>query len=323
MERGISRRYPIGAELIRPNQTHFRVWAPKAQDVDLVLEESSEKNAKRSFQPLERDESGYFSGAVNVGAGALYRFRVNQAEHFHPDPVSRFQPYGPHGSSCVIDPTQFKWSDSKWRGVKMKGQIIYEMHIGTFTQEGTWRAAAEQLEELARIGITVVEMMPIADFPGNFGWGYDGVNLFAPTHLYGTPDDLRAFVDRAHSLGLAVILDVVYNHFGPDGNYLAIYSNDYLIREQETDWGDSINFDGPNSEPVREFFITNGRYWIDEFHFDGFRFDATQCVFDSSDDYIIGAITRAAREAAGERAIIAIAENEPQHTKLVRPRAEG
>src|SRR5205814_1501644 len=140
---------------------------------------------------------------------------------------SRFQPHGPHGSSCVVDPTQFAWTDSKWRGVKMKGQIIYEMHVGTFTKEGTWKAAAEQLEELARIGISVVEMMPIADFPGNFGWGYDGVNLFAPFHPYGTPDDLRQFVDRAHSLGLAVILDVVYNHFGPDGNYLAVYSDDY------------------------------------------------------------------------------------------------
>jgi maltooligosyltrehalose trehalohydrolase len=196
------------------------------------------------------------------------------------------------------------------------------MHVGTFTKEGTWQAASEQLEELARIGITVVEMMPIADFPGNFGWGYDGVNLFAPFHLYGTPDDLRAFVDRAHSLGLAVILDVVYNHFGPDGNYLAIYSDDYLIREQETDWGDSINFDGPNSRPVREFYITNGRYWIDEFRFDGFRFDATDAIHDKSDEYIIGAVGRAARKAAEPRDIILIAENERQVTKLLRPRSE-
>ena len=205
----------------------------------------------------------------------------------------------------------------------MKGQIIYEMHVGIFTKEGTWRAASEQLAELARIGITVVEMMPIADFPGNFGWGYDGVDLFAPFHLYGTPDDLRQFVDRAHSLGLAVILDVVYNHFGPDGNYLAVYSNDYLIREQETDWGDSINFDGPNSTPVREFYITNGRYWIDEFHFDGFRFDATDAIHDKSDEYIIGAVGRAARKAAAPRSIILIAENERQVTKLIRPRSES
>ena len=317
------RRYPIGAELIGPNKTHFRVWAPKAKNVDLVLESGAEKNAKRSFHPLTREDGGYFSGTAEAGAGALYRFRINDAENFHPDPASRFQPQGPHGPSCIVDPTQFKWTDEKWRGVKMRGQIVYEMHIGTFTPEGTWRAAAEQLAELARIGITVIEMMPIADFPGNFGWGYDGVDLFAPTRLYGTPDDLRAFVDRAHSLGLAVILDVVYNHFGPDGNYLAVYSDDYLTRENENDWGDSINFDGANSGPVREFFITNGRYWIDEFHFDGFRFDATQSIYDKSDEYIVGAIGRAARQTAGKRSLILIAENESQETKLVRPRSEG
>ena len=317
------RRYPIGAELIGPNKTHFRVWAPKAKNVDLVLESGAEKNAERNFHPLTREDGGYFSGTAEAGAGALYRFRINDAENFHPDPASRFQPQGPHGPSCIVNPTQFKWTDEKWRGVKMRGQIVYEMHIGTFTPEGTWRAAAEQLAELARIGITVIEMMPIADFPGNFGWGYDGVDLFAPTRLYGTPDDLRAFVDRAHSLGLAVILDVVYNHFGPDGNYLAVYSDDYLTRENENDWGDSINFDGANSGPVREFFITNGRYWIDEFHFDGFRFDATQSIYDKSDEYIVGAIGRAARQTAGKRSLILIAENESQETKLVRPRSEG
>ncbi len=317
------RRYPIGAELIGPNKTHFRAWAPKAKNVDLVLESGAEKNAERSFHPLTREDGGYFSGTAEAGAGALYRFRINDAENFHPDPASRFQPQGPHGPSCIVNPTQFKWTDEKWRGVKMRGQIVYEMHIGTFTPEGTWRAAAEQLAELARIGITVIEMMPIADFPGNFGWGYDGVDLFAPTRLYGTPDDLRAFVDRAHSLGLAVILDVVYNHFGPDGNYLAVYSDDYLTRENENDWGDSINFDGANSGPVREFFITNGRYWIDEFHFDGFRFDATQSIYDKSDEYIVGAIGRAARQTAGKRSLILIAENESQETKLVRPRSEG
>jgi maltooligosyltrehalose trehalohydrolase len=317
------RRYPIGAELIGENKTHFRVWAPKAHDVDLVLEESAAKNANRAFHLLEPEKDEYFSGVANVGAGACYRFRVNKAEDFYPDPASRFQPEGPHGSSCVVDPTTFQWTDAQWPGVKLKGQIIYEMHIGTFTKEGTWRAAAEELAELARIGITVIEMMPVADFPGKFGWGYDGVDLFAPTHLYGTPDDLRAFVNRAHSSGLGVILDVVYNHFGPDGNYLGVYSNDYLTREKENDWGDSINFDGPNSGPVREFFTTNGRYWIEEFHFDGFRFDATHSILDNSDEHIVGAIGRAARKAAGSRSIILIAENERQEAKLIRPQSEG
>src|SRR5438445_6602026 len=219
------RRYPIGAELIGENETHFRVWAPKAQHVDLVLEESAAKNAKRTFHSLEAEEGGYFSGVANVGAGAYYRFRVNNAENFHPDPASRFQPDGPHGSSCIVDPMKFQWTDRAWPGLKIKGQIMYEMHIGTFTREGTWRAAAEQLAELARIGITVVEMMPIADFPGKFGWGYDGVNLFAPSHLYGTPDDLRTFIYRAQSLGLALILDVISNHFLPDRNYFTDFSD--------------------------------------------------------------------------------------------------
>jgi maltooligosyltrehalose trehalohydrolase len=320
---GVPRRYPIGAELIRENETHLRVWAPKAKRLDVVLEESSATDAKRTFHPLTREAGGYFSGSVEAGAGALYRFRVDENENLHPDPASRFQPGGPHDSSCVVDPTRFRWTDSQWRGRKLKGQIIYEMHIATFTPQGTWQAAAEQLAELARIGITVIEMMPIADFPGKYGWGYEGVDFFAPAHQYGTPDDLRSFIDHAHSLGLAVILDVVYNHFGPDGNYLHVFSDHYFTSRHETDWGESINFDGPNSGPVREFFITNARYWIEELHFDGFRFDATQDIHDRSEEYIIGAVGRAARLAAGERSLILVAENEPQLTKLILPRKLG
>jgi maltooligosyltrehalose trehalohydrolase len=317
------RRYPIGAELIGPGETHFRVWAPKAERLSLVWEESTEKNARRTFHSLKNEGTGYFSGTAKVGEGALYRLRVNDAETFYPDPMSRFQPRGPHGPSCIVDPTAFAWTDEKWPGVTMKGQIFYEMHIGTFTGEGTWRAAAEQLAELRRIGITVIEMMPVGDFPGNFGWGYDGVDLFAPCHLYGTSDDLRAFVNQAHSLGLGVILDVVYNHFGPDGNYLGVYSDHYLARRHQTDWGDAINFDGPDSGPVREFFITNACYWIEEFHFDGFRFDATHSIIDESPEHILAAIGRATRQAAGSRSIILVAENERQEAKLIQPRGEG
>src|SRR5213080_4306522 len=322
--RQVQRRYPIGAELIGPDQAHFRVWAPKAQRVDLVLEGSAAKTPGQTFQGLEAEENGYFSGAAKAGAGDRYRFRVNN--NFYPDPASRFQPDGPHGSSCIVDPTGFQWSDAKWPGparAGLKGQVIYEMHVGTFTKGGTWRAASQQLEELARIGITVIEMMPVAEFPGRFGWGYDGVDLFAPSHLYGTPDDLRAFVDRAHSLCLGVILDVVYNHFGPVGNYLGVFSDDYLLRGKGHEWGDIINFDGPNSGPVREFFITNGRYWIEEFHFDGFRFDATHAIHDESEEYIIAAVGRAARNAAGSRSIILIAENDLQESKMTRPQNEG
>jgi maltooligosyltrehalose trehalohydrolase len=319
----MQRRYPIGTEIISKNETHFRVWAPKANMLHVVLEPSSEGSAERTFHPLTKEQNGYFSGTVICGVGARYRFRLNRSENFYPDPASRFQPDGPHGSSYIVDPFAFKWTDANWRGVKLAGQVIYEFHVGTFTPEGTWRAAAEKLELLKNDGVTSLEMMPIADFPGRFGWGYDGVNLFAPTHLYGTPDDLRAFIDRAHALGMGVILDVVYNHFGPDGNYLGVYSDHYINRQRENDWGDSINFDGENCGPVREFFITNGRYWIEEFHFDGFRFDATQSIHDKSQEYIVGAIGRAVRQAAGERAIILIAESETQEPKLVRPRAEG
>ncbi|MEP6699277.1 MAG: malto-oligosyltrehalose trehalohydrolase, partial [Verrucomicrobiota bacterium] len=322
-QREIQRRYPIGAELIGNGQTHFRIWAPKAERLDVVLEESADENAARTFHPLACEEDGYFSGAVTADAGAFYRLRVNDSQNFHPDPASRSQPQGPHRSSCVVDPFRFEWSDQKWKGLHMAGHVIYEMHVGTFTREGTWRAAAKELAELSRIGITTIEMMPIADFPGEFGWGYDGVDLFAPCRLYGRPDDLRAFVNEAHSLGLGIILDVVYNHFGPDGNYLGVYSGDYIRHGKENEWGDSINFDGENSGPVREFFITNGRYWIEEFHFDGFRFDATQSIHDRSPEYIVGAIGRAARLAAGERSIILVAENEPQETRLIRPRRAG
>ncbi|PYL08037.1 MAG: malto-oligosyltrehalose trehalohydrolase [Verrucomicrobia bacterium] len=319
--RQVKRRYPIGAEVIGEKETHFRVWAPKAREVGVVLEDGALPTSACS--PLTPEPDGYFSGTASAPAGARYRFRINGGKNSYPDPASRFQPQGPHGSSCIVDPTKFPWNDAEWTGVKMKGQIIYEMHIGTFTKQGTWRAAAEQLAELARIGITVIEMMPIAEFPGKFGWGYDGVDLFAPSHLYGTPDDLRAFVDHAHSLGLGVILDVVYNHFGPDGNYLGIFSDDYLVRGKGHDWGDVINFDGPNSGPVREFFVTNGQYWIEEFHFDGFRFDATHAIRDQSDEYIIGAVGRAARKAAGARSIVLIAENDLQEANMARSRSEG
>ena len=319
----MQRRYPIGAEIISKNETHFRVWAPKANMLDVVLEPSSERSVERTFHPLTQERDGYFSGTVTCGVGARYRLRLNRSEKFHPDPASRFQPDGPHGSSYVVDPFAFKWTDANWRGVKLAGQVIYEFHVGTFTPEGTWRAAADKLELLKSDGITSLEMMPISDFPGRFGWGYDGVDMFAPAHLYGTPDDLRALIDRAHALGLGVILDVVYNHFGPDGNYLGVYSDDYINRQRGNEWGDSINFDGENSGPVREFFITNGRYWIEEFHFDGFRFDATQSIHDKSEEYIVGAIGRAAREAAGKRSILLFAENERQEAKLIRTREQG
>ncbi|HLP76688.1 MAG TPA: malto-oligosyltrehalose trehalohydrolase, partial [Candidatus Paceibacterota bacterium] len=266
---------------------------------------------------------GYFSAHIpEAGPGMLYKFQLDSGAF--PDPASRFQPEGPHGPSQIVDAARFRWTDQEWRGVSREGQIICEMHIGTFTHEGTWRAAGEQLPELARLGITLLEVMPVADFPGRFGWGYDGVDLFAPTRLYGQPDDFRAFVNRAHELGLGVILDVVYNHVGPDGNYLKQFAEDYFTDRHTNEWGDAINFDDVNSAPVREFFVTNAAYWIDEYHLDGLRLDATQQIFDSSEAHILTVITRAVRETAKGRGTYIVAENETQDPRLARdPRGGG
>src|SRR5207249_1745383 len=206
---------------------------------------------------------------------------------------------------------------------RIERQVIYEMHIGTFTKEGTWAGAYELLPDLAQIGITLLEIMPVAEFPGNFGWGYDGTALFAPAHLYGTPDDFRAFVDRAHALGLAVVLDVVYNHLGPDGNYLKEFSEAYFTNRYANEWGEAVNFDGKDCQPVREFFLSNAAYWIEEFHLDGLRLDATQQIFDGSPENIQAVITRRVRAAAGRRATLMVAENESQHVQLVRPVNQG
>ncbi len=313
------RRLPVGAELHREGGVHFRVWAPKRRRVAAVLESASGTEE----HPLEREEGGYYSALVPTGAGTRYRFRLDGEQRLLPDPASRYQPDGPHGPSEVVDPSRFRWTDAGWRGVPREGQVIYEMHIGTFTRAGTWSAATRQLPAIAELGVTVVELLPVADFPGRFGWGYDGVNLFAPTRLYGTPDDMRAFVDRAHGLGLGVLLDVVYNHLGPDGNYLREFSDGYFSRTHHTDWGDAINFDGPDSAAVRAFFLANASCWIDEFHIDGLRLDATQDIHDRSTPHILEELTRHARAAAPGRRVYLVAENEPQQTRLVRPPDEG
>jgi maltooligosyltrehalose trehalohydrolase len=270
------------------------------------------------------EDDGYYSALVTEAAtGDRYWFLLDDSSDRLPDPVSRFQPEGPHGPSQIIDPSKYEWRDNDWRGLRLAGQVAYELHLGTFTPEGTWASAAGQLKELAELGITLVEVMPVAAFPGRFNWGYDGVDLFAPTHLYGTPDDMRRFVDQAHRLGIGVILDVVYNHIGPDGNYLKRFSDDYFTHLHETDWGEAINYYGPHCGPVREFFIHNAGYWIDEFHLDGLRLDATQNIYDESADHVIAALTRHARSKAKGRSIVIVAENEPQEAKLVRPPEKG
>ena len=305
------RRRAVGAEILGDG-VHVRVWAPARRTVDVVIEGAADE------VPLERDENGYFVAFVDgVKAGARYRFRLDGEGETYPDPASRSQPDGPHGSSVVVDPSRFAWSDDGWRGVPLRDAVIYEMHFGTFTPQGTYRAAREHLSKLKHVGITVVEIMPVSEFPGRFGWGYDGVDLWAPAHIYGTPDDLRAFVDEAHRIGLAVILDVVYNHFGPDGCYMTQYASDYFTKKYENDWGDAINFDGANAREVREFFAENAAYWIDEFHFDGLRLDATQSIQDGSEKHVIAMIVDRARAAAPHRTLLIVGENEPQDVKLL------
>jgi maltooligosyltrehalose trehalohydrolase len=291
--------------------------------VEVQLSEDAEfSSAASKLIEMDQEEQGYFSANVpDALPGMLYKFKLKEGSF--PDPASRFQPDGPHGPSQIVDGRKFQWTDEKWAGVPRDGQVLYEMHIGTFTREGTWAAAMEQLPELARLGITTVEVMPVAEFPGRFGWGYDGVQLFAPTRLYGTPDEFRLFIDRAHAVGMGVILDVVYNHIGPDGNYLKQFSQDYFTDRHANEWGEALNFDGENSGPVREFFVSNAAYWIDEFHLDGLRLDATHQIFDSSRDHLLAVMARKVREAGGNRMTYIVAENEVQDSKLVQPLEEG
>ena len=311
-----TRRYPVGAE-VQTNGVHFRVWAPECKQVEVVIDGVT--------HPLEQEIDGHFSCFVGgVAAGARYGYRLDGGERIHADPASRFQPEGPHELSAIVDPSTYRWNDGQWRGIDRDAAVISEIHIGTFSEEGTWRGAERHLEALRDTGINVLEVMPVADFPGRFGWGYDGVNLWAPSHLYGTPVEMRHFVDAAHAAGLSVILDVVYNHLGPDGNYLREFSPNYFTDRYPNDWGQSINFDGEQSEGVREFFSSNAAYWIDEFHLDGLRLDATQSIIDLGDEHILAVITRRAHEAANGRPIFLVAENEPQDIRIVTsPEAGG
>lgn len=310
------RRLPIGAERVRRGEEDgvcFRCWAPDWDVVTLVLEGDGER--ARAI-PMRREERGYASVFVpGVGPGARYRYRLGDA--LHADPASRFQPDGPFGPSEVIDPSTFVWTDDGFVGRAADEHVLYELHIGTFTHEGTFAAATARLPYLRALGITTIELMPLGDFGGSRGWGYDGVNLFAPYRCYGRPDELRAFVDAAHALSLSVILDVVYNHLGPAGNSLFVFADQYRARRPGNEWGDALNFDGPGSEAVRELFIANSTYWIDEFHFDGLRLDATQAIVDSSTEHVIAVIARAARSAGGTRPIFLTAENEPQTIRHV------
>ncbi len=310
----VLRRYELGAECAGDGVS-FRVFADKPREVLLHV-------AGDAPRLMTREGGGYHEFFVaGLKPGARYGFLLD-GNGPYPDPASRAQPQGPHELSEVVATKLFKWRDADWRGVRIEGQIIYEMHVGVFTSEGTWRAATEKLGHFRDLGVTLIEMMPVASFPGAFGWGYDGVALFAPAQQYGTPDDLRAFIDAAHRMSMGVILDVVYNHLGPDGNYLACYSDRYFTSRYKNDWGDALDFESPHA-PMRELVIENARYWIEDFHFDGLRLDATQSINDASPVHVVTELVRTCR-AATTRDIVIVGENEPQHASLLRTsRQEG
>jgi maltooligosyltrehalose trehalohydrolase len=317
--RDLARRYPVGTEFV-DGRPHARVWAPLCRRLSAVLEFPG-PSLTVALQP---EPAGYFSGFLHEASpGTRYRFQLDSEDRLLPDPASRFQPEGPSGPSQLVDASVFPWTDQGFPGLRRKGQVLYELHVGTFSAEGTWAAACRRLPLLAELGISAVQLMPLADSPGRFGWGYDGVSLFAPSRWHGTPEDFRAFVDQAHGLGMGVMLDVVYNHLGPTGSCLPAYSEHYLSSRYETEWGRAFNFDGAHSGPVREYFAANAAYWIEEFHLDGLRFDATQSMFDSSDEHILAALARAARAAGGTRDVLLVGENEPQDARLVRSPSEG
>ncbi|MEW6638391.1 MAG: malto-oligosyltrehalose trehalohydrolase [Actinomycetota bacterium] len=308
-------RLPLGAEYLGDGRTSFSLWAPAARDVELVLE----GDARR----MERGEDGVFSLTAGARPGARYRYRID-GETEVPDPASRFQPEDVHGPSAVVDPAAFDWSDEGWKGRPWHEAVVYELHVGAFSPEGTFEGVRERLDELARLGVTAIELMPLSDFPGARNWGYDGVLPYAPDSSYGTPEDLKRLVQAAHGRDIMVLLDVVYNHFGPEGNYLYAYAPRFFTERHETPWGAAVNFDDADSEMVREFFVHNALYWIEEYGFDGLRLDAVHAIKDDSERHFLVELAERVRRGPGrERHVHLVLENEENQASLLRRTGEG
>jgi malto-oligosyltrehalose trehalohydrolase len=305
-------RLPFGAE-IEPGGVRFRLWAPRAHSAAVRLE-----GAAPVELPMARDAEGVFVLATpEAGPGTLYRY-VADAKAY-PDPASRRQPQGVHGPSEVVDPRAYDWRDREWRGRRWEEVVLYELHIGTFGESGDFAGVARHLDHLLELGVTAIELMPIAEFPGARNWGYDGTYLYAPCSRYGRPEDLKALVEACHERGLAILLDVVYNHFGPEGNYLPALAPDFFKADSHTPWGSAIAFSGPQSRHVRDFFIHNALYWLEEYHFDGLRFDAVHAISDDSRPDIIDEIGATVRQRLPGREIHLVLENDRnQARRLVR-----
>jgi maltooligosyltrehalose trehalohydrolase len=294
---------PFGAAVLAAGGVRFRLWAPAAKSVDVVI--GGRAKAMRS-----QADGWYELVDPDARAGTLYQYRVNGSQ-LVPDPASRFQPRDVDGPSEVIDPRKYPWKDAGWKSRPWREAVIYELHVGTFTPEGTYRAAISKLAHLAEHGVTAIELMPLADFAGRRNWGYDGVLPYAPDSAYGRPEDLEALVEAAHGAGLMVFLDVVYNHFGPKGNYLSLYSPDFFTERHKTPWGAAINFAHP---VVRQYFIHNVLYWLEEYHFDGLRFDAVHAIYDDSPRHILDEI-----RAAVPRTKHLVLENDANQARFVGP----
>jgi len=301
-----------GTEVLDERGVRYRIWAP-GKEVTAVI--SSAIGGSLRELPLGLEPQGYWAGIDSQGrAGDRYQYRFDGRDW--PDPASRFNPDGVHGAAQVIDPRDYCWGDATWNAPALSDLVIYELHVGTFTPEGTFRGAIEKLDHLVELGVTALEIMPVADFPGKRNWGYDGVSLYAPARIYGTPNDLRALIDAAHGHGLAIVLDVVYNHLGPDGNYLGAYSRDYFNPKHKTPWGDGFNFE---LQPVRDFFLENIAYWRREFHIDGFRLDATHAIADSSQRHILAELS----ELAHSLGAFVCAEDERNEVRLLESCQSG
>ena len=303
---------PHGARFTAGEGTTFRLWAPAHRRIDLAIEGFEPR-------PMAMLDGGWHELRVpEAGPGTLYRFRLPDGLMV-PDPASRFQPRDVHGPSEVVDPTAYRWADGAWSGRPWHEIVLYELHVGTFTPEGTFMAAAGRLDHLVRLGINAIEIMPVGDFPGARNWGYDGVLPYAPDAAYGRPEDFKALVEAAHGRGISVILDVVYNHFGPDGNYLGAYAPDFFTDRHQTPWGAAVNFDGKDSGPVRDFAIHNALYWIDEFHLDGLRLDAVHAIVDDGSPHVLHELAERTRAAIRTRPLHLILENEENEvTPLLR-----
>lgn len=319
MSPAIEQDVRLGATVLGEARCRFAVWAPRAQRVEVHILGPQERLA-----PLSPGERGYHSGVLeNVEPGTPYLYRLDGAIE-RPDPASRFQPRGVHGPSAVVHPRAFAWSDAGWRGIPLEKCIFYELHIGAYTPEATFEAVIPHLDELGDLGVTAIELMPVAQFPGDRNWGYDGVRPYAVQNSYGGPEGLQRLVDACHRRGLAVALDVVYNHIGPEGNHLADFGP-YFSDRYRTPWGPALNFDGPGSDEVRRFFIENALDWITEFHIDALRLDALHAICDLSALPFIEELAIAVHERASDlgRRVYLIAENERNDSRLLRPRELG